>query len=158
MGFNYAKEKQKFEKHWKVIRQQYESAGMSQDAIEELHDFDWDWFKSRRRYINHLADLPDSVSVEDFPQKGVEMSTGDTPVRYGSVCVASKERYHWIDEIEDERLFCKLMLLSTDDLELLTSLAFEGYTQSEIAQRKAVSQATISRQLSQIKKLLRKNA
>ena len=128
MGFNYAKEKQKFETHWKVIRKQYEAAGMGQDAIQELHDFDWDWFKSRRRYINHLSDLSDGVTVEDFPQEGVDLSTGDTPLHYGTACVASTERYYWIDEIEDERLLRKLMLLNTDDLELLTSLVFEGYT------------------------------
>lgn len=158
MGFNYAKEKQEFEKSWKVIRHQYEAAGMNQDAIEELHDFDWDWFKSRRRYINHLSDLSDGVTVEDFPQEGVDLSTGDTPLRYGATCAASAERYHWIDEIEDEWLLRKLMLLSTDDLELLTSLAFDGYTQSEIAQKRAVNQATISRQFSQIRKFFKRHA
>lgn len=158
MGFNYAKEKKKFERQWFAIRRQYEEAGMSQDAIEELHDFDWAWFKSRRRYINNLVDLPDGVTVEDFPQENIELSTGDTPLCYGAACTDNAERLRWIDEIKDEELLRNLMLLSTDDLELLTSLAFEGYTQSEIAQREAVNQATISRRFAQIRKILKKRA
>lgn len=158
MGFNYAREKRKFEEHWERVRWQCEMAGMSQDAIGKLRDFDWDWFKSRRRYISHLADLSDSVTLEDLPQKGVEWSTGDTPLCYGAVCMESTERFHWMDEIEDEVLLQKLMLLDTSDLELLTCVVFEGYTQSEIAQKLCVNQATISRRFSQIQNFLKNRA
>ena len=44
------------------------------------------------------------------------------------------------------------MLLSEDDLALLTSLAFEEYTQGEIAQQNHQNQQAISRQLKQIRK------
>ena len=95
MGFNYAKEKEKFDRTWAMLRQQYETAGMSQDAIKELYDFDWNWFKSRRRYFNWLADLPESMSVEDLPQEGAEMTLGDSPAHYGAG--KATERYWWID-------------------------------------------------------------
>ena len=45
-----------------------------------------------------------------------------------------------------------VMLLSEDDLALLTSLAFEEYTQGEIAQQNHQNQQAISRQLQQIRK------
>lgn len=150
MGFNYAKEKQKFERHWKIIRQQYIAAGMNQEAIEELHDFDWDWFKSRRRYINHLADLPEDATVEAILQASTGTSPGDIPMScVGAYC-------QWLDEIEDEHLLQQLMLLSADDIDLLTRLAFEGYTQCEIAQQKKQNPKSISRQLQQIRKTLEK--
>lgn len=155
MEFNYAKEKQKFERHWKIVRQQYIAAGMNREAVEELYDFDWDWFKSQRRYISHLADLPDGVSVEDFPQEGVELSSGDTPLRYGTTCAENVRQFRWIDEIEDERLVQKLIQLSEEDLELLTAVAFERLTQRDVAQIRACSQASVSKHLHKIKKNLK---
>ncbi len=107
---------------------------MSPDAIEELHDFDWGWFKSRRRYISHLADLPEGVTVEDFPKADAERSVGDTPLHYGTICTGA-DRYRWLDEIEDEKLLRKMAALNQDDVELLTQLAFEKRTQREIAQK-----------------------
>ncbi len=155
MGFNYAQEKKTFERQWAVIRRQYENAGMSPDTIEELHNFDWDWFKSRRRYINHLADLPEGVTVEDFPQADAERSVGDTPLRYGASC-AGADRYRWLDEIEDEKLLQKLIELNQDDVELLTQLVFEQYTQREIAQQNSQNQKAISRQFQQIRNIFKK--
>ncbi len=148
MGFNYAKEKAEFEKQWAAVRAQYEELGMCPDAIEELHDFDWDWFKSRRRYINHLADLPEDATVEVIRQASTGTIPGDIPATLGS------DHHRWMDEVEDERLLQKLMLLSEDDISLLTGLAFEEYTQSEIAQMDARSQAAVSKHLRKIKKIL----
>lgn len=150
MGFNYAKEKAKFERQWSTIREQYEDLGMSQDAIEELHDFDWDWFKSRRKYINHLADLPEEATVEAIRQASTGTLPGDIPATFGL------ELRQWLDEIEDEHLLQKLMLLSEDDFALLTHLAFEECTQSEIAFQNHQSQQAISRQLQQIRKIFEK--
>ncbi len=152
MGFNYAKEKAEFDRQWAKIRKQYEELGMSQDAIEELYSFDWDWFKSQRRYGSHLADLTEEVNVETIREASTETIPGDIPASLGS------DPRQWLDEIEDEQLVRKLMQLSKDDIALLTHLVFEEYTQSEIAHKKAVNQATISRQFSQIQKIFRNRA
>ncbi len=150
MGFNYAKEKAEFDRQWAEIRKQYEELGMSQDAIEELYSFDWDWFKSQRRYGSHLADLTEEVNVETIREASTETIPGDIPASLGS------DPRQWLDEIEDEQLVRKLMQLSKDDIALLTHLVFEEYTQSEIAQQKAQSQKTVSRQFQQIKNIFRK--
>ncbi len=150
MGFNYAKEKAKFDRQWAKIRKQYEELGMSQNAIEELYNFDWDWFKSQRRYGSHLADLTEVVNVETIREASTETIPGDIPASLGS------DPRQWLDEIEDEQLVRKLMQLSKDDIALLTHLVFEEYTQSEIAQQEAQSQKTVSRQFQQIKNIFRK--
>ena len=49
MGFNYAAEKKKFETLWARLRREYRSAGMSNTAIQKMHDFDWEVFKQERR-------------------------------------------------------------------------------------------------------------
>ncbi len=150
MGFNYAKEKAEFDQQWAEIRKQYEELGMSQDVIEKIRSFDWDWFKSQRRYSNHLADLPEEVTVETIQQASTETIPGDIPASLDS------DPRQWLDEIEDEQLVRKLMQLSKDDIALLTHLVFEEYTQSEIAHQKAQKQQSISRQFQQIKKILGK--
>lgn len=151
MGFNYAKEKAGFERQWAKLREQYEKLGMGQDTIEELYNFDWDWFRSQRRFRDHLADLPEEVTVETIRQVSTGTIPGDIPASLGMV------PHQWLDEIEDEELLSRLMLLSDDDIALLTLLAFEGYTQSEIAQQKLQSQQAISVHLRQIKKIFKKH-
>ena len=50
MGFNYAIEKAKFEREWTQLRVEYEKAGMSNEKINILHDYDWENFKKERIY------------------------------------------------------------------------------------------------------------
>ena len=47
MGFNYAIEKAKFEREWTQLRVEYEKAGMSNEKINILHDYDWGKFQER---------------------------------------------------------------------------------------------------------------
>lgn len=37
MGFNYAKERGKFEAEWRKLRQEYEQAGMEPSSIDEIY-------------------------------------------------------------------------------------------------------------------------
>lgn len=70
MEFNYAQERRKFEKQWKILRKQYQEAGMDEDAINKMYQFDLQWLNSERRYIRRQADLPEDVrnSVRTAPQ------------------------------------------------------------------------------------------
>ena len=54
MGFNYAAEKKKFETLRARLRREYNrAAGMSDTAIQKMHDFDWEVFKQERIYRLH---------------------------------------------------------------------------------------------------------
>lgn len=155
MGFNYAREKLRFEKKWQLIRQQYEQAGMSPEDIKQMYDFDWAWFKSQRKYFNHLSDLPDGITLESFPQgtAGYSMSIY---AAYGTRNTSSINRYQWFDEIDDEELVRRLKMLSCEDIELLTCFVFDERTQSEIALKNNTYQKAVSRQIAQIRKILEK--
>lgn len=67
MEFNYALERRKFEKEWAILRREYEKAGMEQTVIDQLYEFDLQWFNSERRYIRRQEAPPDGVTVDDFP-------------------------------------------------------------------------------------------
>lgn len=66
MGFNYAAEKKKFETLWARLRREYRAAGMSDAAIQKMHDFDWEVF-NRRGSIAFIRRTWASVSLTSLP-------------------------------------------------------------------------------------------
>lgn len=155
MGFNYSREKLIFDREWEKLRGQYKKAGMNDEAIQELYDFDWSWFRMRRNYENR---------VQAMPEEGIDEQNAETRSnlfqRFTSLSTSFNEmgfsgRYAWIDTISDDALSKKLRDLSDEELELLTLLAFEGYTQREIARKMHCSQNAISKRLIKIKRILK---
>lgn len=154
MAFYYAKEKREFDREWEQLRREYEAAGMSEQDIQALYDFDWQWFCSRRRFINHTQSLPaETIDGENSQAQSSLLR------KFASFTISLDEsqiggRYGWIEEVEDSQLLDKLRRLSADDLELLTLIAIEGYTQVEIAQLRSCSKNAISKKFIRIKKSL----
>ena len=157
MAFYYAKEKREFDWEWEQLRREYEAAGMSEENIQALYDFDWQWFCSRRRFMDHTQSLPaETIDGEDSR----EQSSLIRKFASFSVCFDEFQlggRYGWVEEIEDSKLLDKLRKLSDDDLELLTLIAIEGYSQSELARMGFEKQYKLSRRITRIKKFLKKS-
>lgn len=152
MEFNYALERRKFENQWKLLRKQYQEAGMNEEAINQIYEFDLQWFNSERKYIRHQTDLAENATVYDLPSSDIEeILPGSRALN-----VIPVDRHWWINEIEDEKLQHRLVSLSDSDIELLTALVFEGKTQTEFALAKGTSQQSISRRFQQIRKILEK--
>ena len=155
MEFNYALERRKFEKQWKLLWKQYREAGMDEDAIKQIYEFDLQWFNSERRYIRRQADLPEDVTVYDLADSDTEIHVGEVLPSSGPLHVSPVDRLWWINEIDNKDLLCKLKQLSNADIELLTALVFEGKTQRQLAQECGCSQKTISNYLYKIKIFLK---
>ena len=156
MGFNYASEKKKFEKEWAMLRQEYKAAGMSETAIQEMHDFDWDAFKRERNYQLHTQEM--SVGAFDEPSTDQEDKSALMKKFLEAVSCwdnyAGSSRYGWVEEIEDPLMSARLKSLSSEDLELLTQYVFDGFTQTELARQYGISQKNIHKKLQRIKKYL----
>lgn len=58
MGFNYGREKRAFDEKWARLEVEYRAAGMSEKAIQDMKNYDWQWFCSERTYRNHVQTLP----------------------------------------------------------------------------------------------------
>lgn len=156
MSFIYGKEKSLFDREWRSLREQYKGLGMSEKLIQELYDFDWSWFRMRRVYENHVQMMP----KEEIGEKDSETRT-NLFKRYSLLSSESDEifflgRYSWIESISDAKLSAKIKTLTLDELELLTLIAIEGYTQREIAQKMNCSQNAISKRMIKIKEILKK--
>ena len=57
MGFNYGYEKKKFDSRWKRLEVEYCDAGMSEEQIAAMKEYDWAWFCSQRVFQNHMRYL-----------------------------------------------------------------------------------------------------
>ena len=66
MGFNYAKERRKFEAEWRQLRKEYKDAGMDEYAIEQLYLFDLKAFCAGRVYAIHTQQMPDMYIAENL--------------------------------------------------------------------------------------------
>ena len=154
MGFNYAKERRKFETEWRKLRQEYEQAGMEPSSIDEIYLFDLAEFCSRRRFETRTQPLPDMYEAAEgasqsfLLRKQKRFSTG-----FDEADFLGEDS--WLETIEDPTLWKRLNQLNHRDLELLKYLVLEGHTQKELAQKWHCSQRLISKRLKKIKKFLK---
>ena len=155
MGFNYASEKRKFDREWERLSKEYAEAGMSESAIAEMKAYDWKWFCSRRVYALHNQRLPETEFFSD--DKSFTLFH-----KYSSFSVqpvtATTGRYVWMDDISDERLLKRLRKMKQADIELLTLIYFDGYTQTDVARMWGYSKSAISSRLKRIKECIRKSS
>ena len=156
MSFNKGYELKKFEAHWEKLRIEYAAAGMTEDAIQKMYDYDRQQFNSERTFVER---------TQEFTAPAYESSEEEASplmLRYQEVITTTdtyhetKSKFAWIGEIENERLLSALENLSEDDLKLLTFYAYEGYTVTEISKVLGVLQPTISIKIKRITNFLKK--
>ena len=156
MGFNYGLEKKNFDSQWAVTRKQYEDAGMSNEAIQAMYDYDWSVFNANRSYQNHTQEMAAPSFEQSEESYSPLMNKYQEAVSVTDTYRETKSRFAWIGEIEDERLLSALENLSEDDLKLLTLYAYEGYNESEISKVFNVSQPAIHKRIMKISIFLKK--
>lgn len=154
MGFNYAKERRKFDTEWKKLRKEYEQAGMGDDVIDQLYQFDLEAFRSWRNYSVRTQRMPDMYIGEENEEEYSSLLK-----KFKTLSITFDEsnffgRYAWTDTVSDPQLVERIKRLSAQDLEILTLYAILDYSQSKIARIMACNQSVISRKLARIKKIL----
>ena len=156
MSFNKGYELKKFEAHWEKLRIEYAAAGMTEDVIQKMYDYDRQQFNAERAHLERTQEL----STDTFECSEDENSP--LMKRYREVTTVTdtyhetKSGFAWIGEIENERLLSALENLSEDDLKLLTLYVYEGYNESEISKAFNVSQPAIHKRIMKIAIFLKK--
>lgn len=150
MGFYYAKEKKNFELQWKSLRKQYEAAGMSQEAIQTMYEYDRSVFNGERAYLNHSQDIAmpsfDNTAESYSPLLKKYQDSISVTESYHE----TKSRFSWIGEIENEELLSALENLSDADLKLLTLYVYEGYTLTELSKVYRISPPAVYKRIQKI--------
>lgn len=103
--WNNGKERATFEREQAKKRKEYLAAGMTEEQIQSLYEYDLDWFNICRREAEHTQSL-DIQTSED------EDSKMDNPLYkkfFEKLAVednhADYSRYGWIEEIENKEVF-----------------------------------------------------
>ena len=138
MGFNYAREKRKFDKEWNEKERWYRKSGMSEDAIREMYKYDWSEFNSTRKFYRHGDD---NVNVESIVEED-----GDS--------IDKTFSEEWIELLETPNLVRKVRKLPADYIEIIDLMVRENLTQKEVAGRMHCSQQNIAKKIEKIRKLL----
>ena len=131
MGFNYAREKRKFDKKWNEKERWYRKSGMSEDAIREMYKYDWSEFNSTRKFYRHGDD---NVNVESIVEED-----GDS--------IDKTFSEEWIELLETPNLVRKVRKLPADYIEIIDLMVRENLTQEEVAGRMRCSQQNIAKKI-----------
>ena len=156
MSFNKGYELKKFEAHWEKLRIEYAAAGMTEEAIQKMYDYDRQQFNSERTFIERTQEFTAPAYESSEEEASPLMLRYQDAITVTDTYHETKSRFGWIGEIENERLLSALENLSEDDLKLLTFYAYEGYTVTEISKVLGVSQPTISIKIKRITNFLKK--
>ena len=82
MSFNNGNERRKLNAKWEHLRVQYREAGMSEDAIQAMYEFDLGVLNSERAYITNTMTVSDDADdctakeTSDFKQSNCLLYDG----------------------------------------------------------------------------------
>lgn len=148
MTFNYALEKKKFDAAWESLRKFYTESGMEPEAIEAMHEYDWDAFKAARIEALHTQELviPEATADDDKMEEPLVRRYADRfQTEYDTF--GGHSRYWWIDELTTPCLTVGVPYLTDEDKELLTMYVVDGLTTREIAKRIGITHVAVSQKL-----------
>ena len=137
MSFNYNLEKAKFDKQWERLREEYIAAGMTEEQIKAIYEFDWNEFNRNRAYYRHILPLSEAMSL----------SVTDT--------YTSKDLLGWIEEINDIVIYTKLRASPKEKLIAYTLHNVYGYTALQISSKLMKSRRSICRWIGEIAEILK---
>ncbi len=139
MKYNYALAKKKFDEEWKRMEAAFLEAGMTPDAIQKIHEYDWGVFRGERVHLTHRDDTP----IEE-----IEETIEQFPASYDMF--GGHSRYWWLDEISSPCLTVGIPFLTDDDKELLTLYIVEQYSIREIAKQIGKQKSSVAERLQRI--------
>ena len=153
MKWNNGYERRMFEIKQKKQAEEYRKAGMTDEQIKAMYEFDLEQFNSDRKYYRRTQPFTSSDFEEGDESTLLEKFEEQITVSLDDATCHS--RYWWIEELDNPKLAEAIKKLTKEQIELLTLIVVDGYDQTEIAKILNVSQSAISQRLATIKKFLK---
>ena len=154
MKHNHSAMRQRFMREQKKIARQYRAAGMTDDAIRQMLEFDLTVFRSNRNDLAHKAEIEEMTSYDRITGESHYMDMDEFPTKENDGAY-SIESEGWIQEIENVNLQKAVLSLKPAYKEII-SLLIQGYCQRDIAGIYGVTEATMSDKISRIQKKIKK--
>ena len=153
MGFNNGLERVRLENRWKKLRVQYRAAGMSEEAIQAMYEFDLDVLNNERAYVDNTVTVV--PSHDDDTGNGASFKQYEDAITRTDTYHETKTRFAWIGEIKNERLQAGLEKLSDEELQLITLYFYEEYNTVELSKVYGIAQQNISKRILKITNFLK---
>lgn len=157
MNFNYASERNRFNSAWEKLRKEYADAGMPEENIELMYQFDLKQFNANRAYANRTCPLNLSheqlAENDDFENPFLEKYLDQFTTQYDTY--GTHSRHWWLEELSDPRLVAALPMLTREDKELLTLYFVERFTVREIAKGEGKQKSAVSERLLRLLTLIK---
>lgn len=156
MEWNNAREYAQFKKEQEKFREEYLAAGMTEEQITAMYEYDLHWLNKRRSEALFTQEL----DVSAFDDEGDDEAKNPLYKKFLH-CFAKEdkhwesERFGWIEDIENKRLYRAVKQLSDEDKELLTKLLFDEYSQTQVAKKEGVHKVVICKKVKRIKNFLK---
>ena len=136
MSYNKAQAEKKWLKWKNAEEQQLREMGVDEEIIQRLHTYDWEVFKSDRRYYEKLSDTS-LYSVTEEKTRSLHTVQ------------------ELLDEIENEHLFTALQAQDEMTLEIVL-YKLDGYTNDDISKKCGISANAVKLRMWKFKKKLKK--
>lgn len=151
-----SKERYEFFKEQEKLAREYREAGMTEEQIEAMFEYDYELMKKDRVFKQH-NDFIDFGAVENGVSEEPGFPLGDYLERFSRSLedFAVRDRFGWIEDVEDPDLYAGLRKLPMQDVELITMYAIEGFSMTEIAKIRGNSPQAVSKKIRKLKKFLK---
>lgn len=131
--------KARAEKEWLKWKNEEEAKlrelGVDEETIQRLHTYDWNVFKSDRRFYEPQGDWTSQTEWENAQWM-------EWPIR---------DSISFLEDIDDQQLFQKLSNEDRRTLEIIF-LRCQGWSYKEIAQKLNMSLSSVKKRISRLKK------
>lgn len=136
MSYNKARAEKEWLRWKNAEEQQLRELGVDEEIIQQLHTYDWEVFKSDRRYYEKLSDTS-LYSVTEEKTRSLHTVQ------------------ELLDEIENEYLFTALQAQDEMTLEIVL-YKLDGYTNDDISKKCGISANAVKLRMWKFKKKLKK--
>lgn len=129
MSYNHGLEEKKFNEYWNEISEEYRKAGMTEEQIMSMLEFEREVFNSDRRYRENTVELFDNDTNQNLQIYDNYSTT---------------KRYGWIDAIDNMEAYEKIMAMPDIWREAFTMYIYDGYSHKQISSKLLKPRRTIS--------------
>ena len=162
MGYNHALEEKRFKAKWRAYCEKLSAAGMDEEAIQSIYEFEREVFNGNRRYETKTVPLGGAAYGDDTDvnsgndsrssllRKHMEQLSNRQPE------ISVWGRYAWVEDLDKPELAEYIKSLPEESVELLTCMVVDKLSRADLSRKMGVSRAAITKRINVIKKILEK--
>ena len=154
MYFNYGYKRRLFEQDQAKKRREYLKAGMSEEAVREMYEYDLYVFNNERKEIKHRAHYSEMLTYDAETGDSRYMDMDEFPSQIEHIdysLIGSK----WLEDIKNPYLYKALSNMPKDYIAII-SMKMDGYSDTEISQIVGCDNSTVTHKVARIRKIIKK--